>query len=117
MSATAGFLAGVFAMGVALGETLAWMWHQVRRARMHHRWRNRRFLRTVRELELRSRDRGRGGSEEEAGDGSPLLSAMAGGGVRPDFAALPPAPSRLAGAVTPDPASARPSLVRLGGAR
>jgi hypothetical protein len=84
----------------------------------HYRWRNRRFLRQVRAIELRDRAR-RGGPGEETGSNLPRpLPVPAGGEARPPRpvdAVLPPAPLPLVGAVTPEPASTRPPLVRLGG--
>jgi len=115
MNALAWFLCGGFVLAVAVATS------PPRQRVRHHRWRNRRFLRTVREIELRSRAAAeRGGSGEEAGSASPAeLPALAGGEARapsPVYAALPPAPLTLVGAADPRPAAlTRPPRVRLGG--
>ena len=119
MTAIAWFLSEA-AFPVSLGVAFALAIDVARRPRVrHYRWRNRRFVRRVRELELRSR----------AGVGSALppdrwpvppgtLSGAAGveRGGHPHSAAAPPATQHLAGAAcSPAAAPARPHLVRLGG--
>lgn len=119
MNAIAWFLSEA-AVPVSLGAVLALAVDVARtsptRVR-HYRWRNRRFLRQVRALELRSRTPGGSGS---AGSLPLALPAPAGGDARtprPVAAALPPAPCPLVGAalIPSSAAPARPPRVMVHG--